>query len=324
MFYQREKKMPLKQVTVKAPATSANLGPGFDVFGIALEQPSDKVTLTVIKQGIKIQTIGMGARTISLTPDKNTAGLVAKTMLKDFKIESGLQIHVEKGVFPGKGLGSSAASAAAVAVGINTMFSLGLNNKQIIEYAAKGEVASAGSEHADNVSAAVCGNFVLIRSYNPLEIITLESPKDLELAVAMPKMITPPNKTEKARAVIPKLVSLEKHVHNLGKASAMAAGFAMGDVDVIGQSMVDDIVEPARAVLIPGYSKVRENALNAGALGVTISGAGPTMIAIVNRKTGDAAKVAVAMGEGFRSAGYDANSFATRPGKGACILEMKK
>jgi homoserine kinase len=316
--------MPAKQVTVKAPATSANLGPGFDVFGIALEQPSDKVTLTATSQGIKIQISGMGARTISLTPEKNTAGLVAKTMLNDFKLRTGLLIQVEKGVFPGKGLGSSAASAAAVAFGINSMFNLGLNTKQLIEYAAKGEVASAGSEHADNVSAAICGNFVLIRSYHPLEIINLECPKNMELAVAMPKMITPPNKTEKARAVIPKMIPLEKHVQNLGKAVAMAAAFAIGNVDVIGQSMVDEIVEPARASLIPGYSKVKENALNAGALGVTISGAGPAMIAVVNKNKGDTAKVAAAMHDGFKSAGLDSNAFATRPGKGACLLEMKQ
>jgi homoserine kinase len=316
--------MPIKQVTVKAPATSANLGPGFDVFGIALEQPNDKVTLTAISEGVKIQVSGMGARTISLTPEKNTAGRVAEIMVKDFKLKTGLQVHVEKGVFPGKGLGSSAASAAATAVGINAMFELGLSNKQLIEYAAKGEVASAGSEHADNVAAAVCGNFVLIRSYRPLEIINLECPKDMELAVAMPKIITPPNKTEKARAVVPKLVPLEKHVFNLSKAVAMATGFAIGDVDIIGQSMVDDIVEPARASLVPGYANVKENALNAGALGVTISGAGPSMIAIVNGKTGDTAKVAASMREGFLSAGYDANAFATRPGRGSYVVEMKQ
>ena len=315
--------MPIKQVTVKAPASSANLGPGFDVFGIALEQPNDKVTLTTINDCVKIQISGMGARTISLTPEKNTAGRVAKIMLNDFNLKTGLQIHVEKGIFPGKGLGSSAASAAAVAVGVNIMFELGLSNKQLIAYAAKGEVASAGSEHADNVSAAVCGNFVLIRSYNPLEIISLECPKDMELAVAMPKIITPPNKTEKARAVVPKLVPLEKHVYNLSKAAAMAAGFAMGDVDIIGQSMVDDIVEPSRASLVPGYNIVRKNALDAGALGVTISGAGPSMIAIVNKKNVDTVKVAAAMREGFLSAGYDAKAFATRPGKGAYVVEMK-
>ncbi len=315
--------MPSKQVTVKAPATSANLGPGFDVFGIALEEPSDKVTLITTNQGIRIQITGLGARTISLTPDKNTAGLVAKKMLTDFNLKTGLLIRVEKGIFPGKGLGSSAASAAAVAYGINAMFNLGLNNKQLIAYAAKGEVASAGSEHADNVSAAICGNFVLIRSYNPLEIVNLECPKDMELAVAMPKMITPPNKTEKARSVIPKLIPLETHVHNLGKAAAMATGFAIGDVNLIGESMIDEIVEPARASLIPGYSKVKENALKAGALGVTISGAGPAMIAIANKKTGNAAKIALAMHEGFKTAGLDSHAFATRPGKGACLLEMK-
>jgi homoserine kinase len=313
--------MPIKQVTVKAPATSANLGPGFDVFGIALEQPNDKVTLTTIDKGVKIQISGMGAKTISLTPEKNTAGRVAEIMINDFKLKMGLQIHVEKGIFPGKGLGSSAASAAAVAVGVNTMFDLGLSDKQLIAYAAKGEVASAGSEHADNVSAAVCGNFVLIRSCDPLEIIKLECPKDMELAVAMPKMITPPNKTEKARAVVPKLVPLGKHVFNLGKAAAMAVGFALGDVDLVGQSMVDDIVGPSRASLVPGYDLVRENALKAGALGVTISGAGPSMIAVVNKKNVNAVKVASAMREGFLSAGYDASAFATRPGRGSYVVE---
>jgi homoserine kinase len=197
--------MPAKQVTVKAPATSANLGPGFDVFGIALEQPSDQVTLTATMHGVKLQISGMGARTISLTPEKNTAGLVAKTMIDDFKLKLVCKSTWKKGIFPGKGLGSSAASAAAVAFGINTMFELGLNNKQLIEYAAKGEVASAGSEHADNVSAAICGNFVLIRSYHPLEIINLECPKDMELAVAMPKIITPPKKQRKRGQSSPNL-----------------------------------------------------------------------------------------------------------------------
>ena len=313
-----------KQVTIKAPATSANLGPGFDVFGLALEQPSDKITLTSITQGIKIQITGLGARTISTIPEKNTAGLVAIKMINEFSLKTGLQIQIEKGIFPGKGLGSSAASAAAVAYGLNCMFNLGLNNKELIRFAAKGEVASAGSEHADNVSAAICGNFVIIRSYNPLEIVNLECPKDMEVSVAMPKMITPPNKTEKARSVISKLIPIEKHVYNLGKAAAMASGFAIGDVNLIGESMLDCIVEPARAPLIPGYSKVKENALKAGALGVTISGAGPAMIAIVNRKTADAFKVALAMQEGFRTAGLDSIAFATKPGKGTCLLEVKQ
>lgn len=316
--------MPFKQVILKAPATSANLGPGFDVFGIALEQPSDKVTLTSISKEIRIQISGLSANTISVMPEKNTAGIVAKKMFNDFSIKGGLLIKIEKGIMPGKGLGSSAASAAAVAYGLNKMFNLGLDNIELIKYAAKGEVASAGSEHADNVSATICGDFVIIRSYNPLQVANFECPKNMEICVALPKMVTPPRKTEKARAVIPKMIPLEKLVHNVGKAAAMASGFVSGDVDLIGESMQDIIVEPARAPLIPGYAKVKENALNAGACGVTISGAGPGMLAVVNKKKADSAKVALAMQEGFKSAGFESTVIATKPGKGVSLLEVKQ
>jgi homoserine kinase len=316
--------MPLKQVTLKSPATTANLGPGFDVFGLALENPYDKVILTTISKDIKIQINGVSANTISLTPEKNTAGIVAHKMITDFDLKTGLLIKIEKGIIPGKGLGSSAASAAAVAYGLNLMFNLGLENVDLIKYAAKGEAGSAGTEHADNVSATICGNFVLIKSYNPLRILNIECPKDMEVCVALPKMITPPNKTEKARAVIPKMVPLEKVVHNVGKGAAMAAGFAIGDVDLIGESMLDDIVEPARAPFIPGYAKVKENALKAGACGVTISGAGPGMLAIVNRKKADAHKVGAAMREGFKSANIESTVYVTKPGKGVSLLEIKQ
>jgi homoserine kinase len=315
--------MPLSQVTVKAPATTANLGPGFDVFGLALQQPNDKVTLTPIPKGVKIDVSGLSAETISTTPEKNTAGVVANQMIKEFSLKTGVHIKIEKGILPGMGLGSSAASAAAVAYGLNRMFNLKLDNNELIRLAAKGEVASAGSEHADNVSAAICGDFVIVKSYNPLEIVNLKSPPDMEVCAAFPHIATPANKTEKARSVVPKLVPMDKLVHNIGKAAAMASGFATGDVELIGKSMLDAVVEPARAFLIPGYQQVRENALKAGACGVAISGAGPAMIAIVNKKKADAHKIANAMKEGFESAGLDATAFATRPGGGVCLLEMK-
>ncbi len=316
--------MPLKQVTLKSPATSANLGPGFDVFGLALDQPSDKVILTSISREIRIQINGLSANTISPVPEKNTAGIVAKKIMTDFSIGTGLLIKIEKGIIPGKGLGSSAASAAAVAYGLNRMFNLGLDNVKLIEYAAKGEVASAGSEHADNVSATICGDFVIIKSYNPLQIVNYECPKNMEISIALPKMVTPPKKTEKARSVIPKMIPLEKLVYNVGKAAAMASGFAAGNVDLIGESMCDDVVEPARAPLIPGYAMVKENALKAGACGVAISGAGPGMLAVVNKKKADATKVALAMKEGFKSAGLDSIVIATKPGKGVSLLEIKQ
>ena len=313
--------MPLSEIIVKAPATSANVGSGFDVFGLALEKPSDKVTMVQTTTGVKIQVSGFSAETISAVPEKNTAGVVANLMLQEFSLKTGLSITIEKGIWPGKGLGSSAASAAAVAYGLNHMFNLNLSNEQLVKFAAKGEVASAGYEHADNVSAAICGDFVIVKSYNPVEIICLKAPSDMECCVAFPHINTPTNKTERARLVVPRTVPLEKLIYNVGQAAAMASGFATGDIELIGKSMHDSIIEPARAFLIPGYLKVKENALEAGACGVTMSGAGPAVIAVVNKKQNDSAKVAAAMKEGFKSAGCEATAFATKPGKGVCKME---
>ncbi len=315
--------MPLSQVTVVAPATTANLGPGFDVFGLALKTPHDKVTLCAIPENLVIEVVGVSASLIPASPDKNTAGVVAKRMLEEFHLKSGLAIRIEKGIIPGMGLGSSAASASAVAYGLNRLFSLQVDKKRLIQFAAKGEIASAGYEHADNVSAALCGDFVIIRSYKPLEIINLKAPIDMEVCVSYPHIKTPPHKTKKARAVVPKQISIDKLVRNVGSAAALASGFAEGDIDLIGASMSDAVVEPERAALIPGYQKVKENALEAGACGVAISGAGPAMIAIVNKMKANAAKVANAMKAGFESSGLGATAFATEPGRGVYVSEKQ-
>jgi homoserine kinase len=314
--------MPPVEVTVKAPATSANLGPGFDVFGLALENPNDHVTITLTSTvGVKIQVFGVAAQTISKMPERNTAGVVATQMIREFSLNTGLNIKIDKGIWPSRGLGSSAASAAALAYGLNHLFKLKLTNDQIVKFAAKGEVASAGSAHADNVSAAIYGDFIIVKSYNPVEIECLKAPSNMGVCVAFPQMITPKGKTVRARSVVPKMVQLKKVTYNIGKASAMVSGFAAGNVDLIGKSMSDAIVEPARAFLIPGYMQVRENALNAGACGFTISGAGPAVIALVNKKTANSAKVAQAMKEGFEAAGFEATAFVTNAGKGVCLME---
>ncbi len=312
------------KVIVKAPATTANLGPGFDVFGMALEQPSDKVTIFPISKDIKIKVFGLSADTIPTDPEKNTAGVVAKHILQEFSLKTGLTIKLEKGIIPSVGLGSSAASAAAVAFGLNRLFNLRLDRKQLIQLAAKGEIASAGFEHADNVSAAIYGDFIIIKSYDPLEVLHLESPLNLGICIAIPEVSTAPKKTEKARSILPKTVSMEKLVHNVGHAATMAAGFARGDVELIGRSMSDAIVEPARAFMIPGYEKVKERALKAGACGVAVSGAGPAMIAIVNSNDTDTSRVIQAMGEGFKSVGVSAETFCTKPGKGVFLSEVNE
>lgn len=311
---------PPNKVIIKAPATTANLGPGFDVFGMALQQPSDKVTIVPVDKNIKIKVTGQSAEIIPSEPEKNTAGVVAKAILDEFSLKTGLMITIEKGIAPGMGLGSSAASAAAVAYGLNHLFNLELYNEQLVEFSAKGEVASAGFEHADNVSAAIYGGFVLIRSYSPLKVVHLKPPPNLRVCLARPKVPVLSRKTEKARSVLPKNVPMEKIVHNVGHAASIAVGFAVGDVDLIGRSMSDVIVEPTREFMIPGYQQVRMAAMEAGACGVAISGAGPTIIAIVNNDNAEASKVTRAMKEGFKSSGAKAHAFYTKPGKGVTLL----
>lgn len=308
--------MSLSQVIAMAPATTANFGPGFDVFGLALEQPKDKVTLTAIPKDTSVESVG--------TTAKSTASLVANYIKKEFNLRTNIQIRIERGITPGVGLGSSAASAAAVACGLNYMFKLNLSNNDLVTFAAKGEKASAGFEHADNVSAAIYGGFVIVRSYDPLEIINMKAPENMGVCIAYPHIATSAHKTEKARSIIPKKVPIENVVHNIGCASAMASGFATSDIELIGASMSDAVVEPERAKLIPGYQKVKDQALKAGASGVAISGAGPAMLAIVDSKKVNALRVMKAMKKTFESLGLEANGFVTTPGIGTYVLEMDK
>jgi homoserine kinase len=311
------------KVVVRAPATTANLGPGFDVFSMALNSPYDKITITPAASGIKIEVYGIAKDIIPTDPSKNTAGVVAEHIMREFSLNAGLVIKIEKGIPPGIGLGSSAASAAAVAFGLNHMFNLKLNYEQLVHFSAKGEVASAGFEHADNVSAAIYGDFIIIKSYNPLEVIHLKAPSNLGVCVAVPRVPTLPKKTEKARSVLPQMVPMDKLKHNVGHAASMAVGFAKGDVKLIGRSMSDAVVEPARAFMIPGYQIVKDMAIKAGAYGVAISGAGPSMIAIVDEGDSVASKVTKAMEEAFKAAGVNAEVFYTKPGKGVSLLEAE-
>lgn len=304
----------MKVVTARAPCSTANLGPGFDAFGLALDAYYDEVQIT--KKGSKI--IIKTASSVPLEPEKNSAGIVIKEMAKKFKIKSGLEIKIKKGVPAGYGMGSSAASAAAAAVAFDALFDLGLDRNTLVEFAGMGERASAGSIHYDNVSASVLGGFVIVRT-DPLDVIAVDPPKDLVLCVAIPKISVPKKKTEVSRGVLPKQVGMHDHVSNLANASAIAAGFVKKDVELIGRSIRDVIVEPARKHLIPGFDMVKSNALGAGALGVTISGAGPSVISFTSRSA-DHKKICKAMEKGFASSGTKCTTVICRPSKGASVL----
>ncbi|AFS83754.1 homoserine kinase [Candidatus Nitrosopumilus sediminis] len=301
----------VSKVTVKAPSSTANLGPGFDVFGLAVDAFYDTVTLTRTKNGIKIITDD----DIPTNPEKNTAGLVVKNMKKKFKIGEGVEIKIKKGIPAGFGMGSSAASAAATAVAFDKLFSLKLNGNSLVEFAGSGEKASAGTVHYDNVAASVLGGFVIVKT-NPLDIIRIEPPANLRMCVAVPTINVPKKKTKVSRGVIPKKIKLTDSILNLSNASAIVAGFMKKDPEMIGNSIKDVIVEPARKHMIPGFTKVKENAIKAGALGVTISGAGPSVIAF-SKSSADLKKISLAMSKGFASANTKCQTIICKPSKGA-------
>jgi len=299
------------KITVKAPSSTANLGPGFDVFGLAIDAFYDKVTLTKTKSGITIITDG----NVPTNPENNTAGLVVKNMKKRFKIKGGIEIKIKKGVPAGFGMGSSAASAAAAAVAFDKLFALKLDGNSLVEFAGSGEKASAGSIHYDNVAASVLGGFVIVKT-NPLEVIRVEPPTNLRMCIAIPNIKVPKKKTKVSRRVIPKKIKLTDSILNLSNASTIVAGFMRKDIELIGNSIKDVIVEPARRHMIPGFTKVKQNALKAGALGVTISGAGPSVIAF-SKSSADLKKISLAMSRGFASKKIKCQTIICKPTKGA-------
>jgi len=304
----------VESVKVRAPCSTANLGPGFDVFGLALDAYYDEIQLRKKGEGITIQS----SDHIPLQPAKNSAGLVIKEMTKKFRIKSGISMKIKKGVPAGFGMGSSAASAAAAAVAFNSLFELDLDRNSLVQFAGLGEKASAGSIHYDNVAASIFGGFVIVRK-NPLDVINIDPPQDLVLCIAIPKITVPHKKTQVSRSVLPQKIKLSDHVSNLANASAITAGFMKKDVNLIGHSIKDIIVEPARKHLIPGFDKVKANALTAGAFGVTISGAGPSIIAFTSKAT-NPKKICNAMERGFAFSKTECTIVVCKPSKGATII----
>lgn len=301
----------VSKVTVKAPSSTANLGPGFDVFGLALDAFYDTVTLTKIKNGIKIITDD----DIPTNPEKNTAGLVVKNMMKKFKIKGGVEIKINKGIPAGYGMGSSAASAAATAVAFDKLFGLRLDGNSLVGFAGSGEKASAGAVHYDNVAASVLGGFVIVRT-DPLDVIRIDPPSNLRMCVAVPTISVPKKKTKVSRGVIPKKIKLSDSILNLSNAAAIVVGFMKKDSEIVGNSIKDVIIEPARQHMIPGFTKVKENAIKAGALGVTISGAGPSIIAF-SKSSADLKKISLSMAKGFTSVNTKCQTMICKPSKGA-------
>jgi homoserine kinase len=220
----------------------------------------------------------------------------------------------------GLGLGSSGATAAASAKALDHLFALNLSNDELVQTASLGEKAVTGTAHADNVAASLLGGFVVVYD-DPVKTISIKHPPNLRVVVASPELSFQRNKTRKARALVPNKIATRRAVLNIGRASAIATGFAVGNVPMIGGGMQDEIAEPYRRVLIPGYDDVRKMALEAGATGVSISGAGPSMIALVDGSRCEPKMIARAMIRGFIQANVRSTCFVARPASGAKIIQ---
>ncbi|MEF8784786.1 MAG: homoserine kinase [Haloarculaceae archaeon] len=289
-------------LTVRAPATSANLGSGFDVFGVALSHPADVVRVEKADK-VTIEVTGAGSQYIPEDPEKNTVGAVAEAL------DAPARIKIDKGIRPASGLGSSAASAAAAAVALNELYDRGHSREELVPIAAKGEAVVSGDAHDDNVAPAIMGGFTIATDDGVTKVDA-----DVPLVACLPDIVV---STRDARNVVPKRANVSQLVETVGNAATLTTGMHRDDPELVGQGMYDSVVTPARAKLIDGYDDVREAAFDAGATGVTISGAGPAVIAACHE--GDRRSVGTAMLETFDAHGVDARVHQTHIGDGATL-----
>ena len=288
-----------KQVSVFAPATVANLGLGFDILGLALIEPGDTVTARIVPEpGLRISRISGDGGALPREAADNTAGIAAWHTLKKAGLEVGLELEIDKGLPIGSGLGSSAASAAAAAQAVNLLLGSPLRKKELIGPCIEAEAAVSG-RHADNVAPALLGGLILIRALQPLDLVRLPIPEDLFVVVVTPEVEL---STKEARAVLPGSVPLPDLVSNTANLAALVSAFHSGDLGLIARCVPDKVVTPARAELIPGCMDVINAALDAGALGSSISGSGPSVFSFCHSQR-SGIQVAGAMAAAFSKAG---------------------
>jgi homoserine kinase len=268
----------LTSVSVFAPATVANVASGFDVLGFALERPGDAATVYRIpEKRVAIREIRGDGGKLPKAADKNTATVAVSGFLKKIGMPFGVEVVLEKRMPLSSGRGSSAASAVAAVWAANLLAGSPLSALDLLPFTLLAEKAACGSAHADNVAPSLLGGFVLIRSYDPLDVVRLPVPAGLSCAVAHPHTEV---RTEDARRILKKEIRLSDAIRQWGNLAALVAALYNGDLSLLGRSLQDVVAEPLRSLLIPGFASVKEAALSNGALGCSISGSGPSLFAL--------------------------------------------
>jgi len=266
-----------KTVTVFAPATISNLGSGFDVLGIAIDKPGDIVVAARRREPGLSFSVKSDKVEVPSDPAKNVSAHVASMMLDELKPPFGVEMVLHKLMPIGSGLGSSAASSVAAVVAVNELLSRPLKRRDLLRFAVEGERKASGTPHADNVAPSLLGGAQLIRSYLPLDVVSIPILKSPVWVVVHPHVIV---RTEEARSILPYMVNLSAAVQQWGNVAGLTIGLATGDAALIGKCVEDVIAEPARIHLVPGFVKVKDAALKAGAVGCSLSGSGPSMFAV--------------------------------------------
>jgi homoserine kinase len=261
-----------KTITIKAPATIANLVCGFDILGLALEEPYDVMTLTrKDSPGLTIKHIDEYG--LPEKPEDNVAGAALLALMEAHETKLGFELTIDKRIKPGSGLGSSAASAAGAVYAANKLIENAFSNDDLIKFAMNGEKVASGVKHADNITPCLLGGVTLIRSIHPLDIIKIDAP-ELFISVVHPQIEV---KTSDARQILKEDISLKKAIKQWGNIAGLVAGLMQKDYELIGRSLEDVIIEPVRSILIPAFNEVKAKCIEAGALGGGISGSGPSI-----------------------------------------------
>ena len=287
----------MMSATAFAPATVSNVACGFDVLGFALEAPGDEVTARLTSGGVTIDDIvGDGGR-LPRAASRNTAGVAALALLTTLGERRGVSLTIRKGLPLSSGLGGSAASAAAAVVAVDALLGGGVSMDTLIACALEGERLGAGSAHADNIAPAICGGFVLVRRPMPPDVLRLPVPPGLTAVVVHPDLEI---ETAKARALLGDTVPLADAVRQWANMGALVHGLHLGDFEVIARALEDAIAEPRRAPLVPGLALIKRAAIEAGALGCSLSGSGPSLFALCARAD-VASRVAAAMTAAVRA-----------------------
>lgn len=300
-----------------APATVSNLGPGFDCLGLAIAGPGDRVRARLAEQpGVRIVAIEGDGGKLPREADRNTAGVAVAALLRRHAPGAGVELEVHKGLPLGSGLGSSGASACAALVAADAALGLGLAPTQLVDLAREGERIACGSPHPDNVAPAILGGVVLIPCIAPLRLIQLPTPKGLWLAIYTPGCSV---STADARRVLPTSVSLAATVQQAARLGLLVHALHDGDLGLLGEAIVDDLVEPVRAQLIPGFLDAKVACQEAGALACSISGSGPTTFALTGSASRAEALLQI-LEESFTMAGVPGKGHVDQIGPGARVL----